>query len=234
MPDTPPRRCAGATVGAAPAEGASLTAELQAALLASAPAPDASSPLPHGRTPPLLTGGANKRRGPRSATSKFRGVSCYKRYVTRVAAHRAAFESRLAALTAAHLAARARSTGRWESHIWSNGKQVHLGSFRSPEEAARCVTCAISARLRGAMPPLRCHASVAHSWRAWCRLVALQILEIQTEYPARKALLTMRICCATALTTWPPSCSEAGTLRRTTRRRCALSAQHGVRAMEQH
>lgn len=28
-------------------------------------------------------------------------------------------------------------TGRWESHIWSNGKQVHLGSFRLPEEAAR-------------------------------------------------------------------------------------------------
>ena len=47
------------------------------------------------------------RRGPRSVTSRYRGVTCYKR------------------------------TGRWEAHIWDGGKQVHLGSFLEDKEAAR-------------------------------------------------------------------------------------------------
>ena len=47
------------------------------------------------------------RRGPRSVTSKYRGVTCYKR------------------------------TGRWEAHIWDEGKQVHLGSFKEDFEAAK-------------------------------------------------------------------------------------------------
>lgn len=47
------------------------------------------------------------RRGPRSSSSPFRGVTCYRR------------------------------TGRYESHIWEGGKQLHLGSFVLPEEAAQ-------------------------------------------------------------------------------------------------
>ena len=47
------------------------------------------------------------RRGPVSNTSPYRGVTMYKR------------------------------TGRWEAHIWADGKQIHLGSFSGPEEAAR-------------------------------------------------------------------------------------------------
>lgn len=47
------------------------------------------------------------RRGPRSSSSPYRGVTCYRR------------------------------TGRFESHIWEGGKQLHLGSFVLPEEAAQ-------------------------------------------------------------------------------------------------
>lgn len=47
------------------------------------------------------------RRGPRSSSSPYRGVTCYRR------------------------------TGRYESHIWEGGKQLHLGSFVLPEEAAQ-------------------------------------------------------------------------------------------------
>ena len=48
-----------------------------------------------------------RRRGPRSPASNYRGVSCYKR------------------------------TGRWEAHIWDSGRQKHLGSFGSSHDAAR-------------------------------------------------------------------------------------------------
>ncbi|KAL2326653.1 hypothetical protein Fmac_025711 [Flemingia macrophylla] len=47
------------------------------------------------------------RRGPRSRSSQFRGVTFYRR------------------------------TGRWESHIWDCGKQVYLGGFDTAQAAAR-------------------------------------------------------------------------------------------------
>ncbi|GAB2272351.1 AP-2 complex subunit beta [Dionaea muscipula] len=47
------------------------------------------------------------RRGPRSRSSQYRGVTFYRR------------------------------TGRWESHIWDSGKQVYLGGFDTAHAAAR-------------------------------------------------------------------------------------------------
>nr|QNI23737.1 AP2/ERF transcription factor [Camptotheca acuminata] len=47
------------------------------------------------------------RRGPRSRSSQYRGVTFYRR------------------------------TGRWESHIWDCGKQVYLGGFDTAHDAAR-------------------------------------------------------------------------------------------------
>ncbi|KAL5223895.1 hypothetical protein ABZP36_010534 [Zizania latifolia] len=47
------------------------------------------------------------RRGPRSRSSQYRGVTFYRR------------------------------TGRWESHIWDCGKQVYLGGFNTAQAAAR-------------------------------------------------------------------------------------------------
>ncbi|CAN0825252.1 AP2-like ethylene-responsive transcription factor TOE2 [Linum grandiflorum] len=47
------------------------------------------------------------RRGPRSKSSQYRGVTFYRR------------------------------TGRWESHIWDCGKQVYLGGFDTAHAAAR-------------------------------------------------------------------------------------------------
>ncbi|XP_047979915.1 ethylene-responsive transcription factor RAP2-7-like [Salvia hispanica] len=47
------------------------------------------------------------RRGPRSRSSQYRGVTFYRR------------------------------TGRWESHIWDSGKQVYLGGFDTALSAAR-------------------------------------------------------------------------------------------------
>ncbi|KAL6967391.1 hypothetical protein U1Q18_033199 [Sarracenia purpurea var. burkii] len=47
------------------------------------------------------------RRGPRSRSSQYRGVTFYRR------------------------------TGRWESHIWDCGKQVYLGGFDTAQAAAR-------------------------------------------------------------------------------------------------
>ncbi|CAH9075085.1 unnamed protein product [Cuscuta europaea] len=47
------------------------------------------------------------RRGPRSRSSQYRGVTFYRR------------------------------TGRWESHIWDCGKQVYLGGFDTSDAAAR-------------------------------------------------------------------------------------------------
>ncbi|KVH90484.1 AP2/ERF domain-containing protein [Cynara cardunculus var. scolymus] len=49
------------------------------------------------------------RRGPRSRSSQYRGVTFYRR------------------------------TGRWESHIWDCGKQVYLGGFDTAHAAARAM-----------------------------------------------------------------------------------------------
>ncbi|KAF5809773.1 putative transcription factor AP2-EREBP family [Helianthus annuus] len=55
-----------------------------------------------------VVGKGNKsRRGPRSRSSQYRGVTFYRR------------------------------TGRWESHIWDSGKQVYLGGFDAAHAAAR-------------------------------------------------------------------------------------------------
>ncbi|KAL1817471.1 ethylene-responsive transcription factor RAP2-7 [Daucus carota subsp. sativus] len=57
-------------------------------------------------TPPLMKA-KKSRRGPRSRSSQFRGVTFYRR------------------------------TGRWESHIWDCGRQVYLGGFDTAHAAAR-------------------------------------------------------------------------------------------------
>ncbi|KAG0516694.1 hypothetical protein BDA96_09G025800 [Sorghum bicolor] len=58
--------------------------------------------------PPVQPQPAKKsRRGPRSRSSQYRGVTFYRR------------------------------TGRWESHIWDCGKQVYLGGFDTAHAAAR-------------------------------------------------------------------------------------------------
>ncbi|KAE9617542.1 hypothetical protein Lal_00035123 [Lupinus albus] len=57
----------------------------------------------HQKQPQIKKG----RRGPRSRSSQFRGVTFYRR------------------------------TGRWESHIWDCGKQVYLGGFDTAQAAAR-------------------------------------------------------------------------------------------------
>uniref|UniRef100_A0A0E0E9H5 AP2/ERF domain-containing protein n=1 Tax=Oryza meridionalis TaxID=40149 RepID=A0A0E0E9H5_9ORYZ len=80
------------------------------------------SPDEDGCSPPVMTrqlfpspsasqrspaGGKKSRRGPRSRSSQYRGVTFYRR------------------------------TGRWESHIWDCGKQVYLGGFDTAHAAAR-------------------------------------------------------------------------------------------------
>ncbi|KAM0044769.1 putative transcription factor AP2-EREBP family [Helianthus debilis subsp. tardiflorus] len=57
--------------------------------------------------PNVQPAGKKSRRGPRSRSSQYRGVTFYRR------------------------------TGRWESHIWDCGKQVYLGGFDTAHAAAR-------------------------------------------------------------------------------------------------
>ncbi|CAN6326522.1 unnamed protein product [Urochloa humidicola] len=69
------------------------------------PHPHAAPPAP---APVAQPAAAKKsRRGPRSRSSQYRGVTFYRR------------------------------TGRWESHIWDCGKQVYLGGFDTAHAAAR-------------------------------------------------------------------------------------------------
>jgi hypothetical protein len=81
-PDARVSRAPGALPALAHGNGSSLVSQLQAVMSV----PDASSPTPAGGNGNgnqsngyQSNGNGNKRRGPRSATSKFRGVSCYKR-----------------------------------------------------------------------------------------------------------------------------------------------------------
>uniref|UniRef100_A0A0E0KXX5 AP2/ERF domain-containing protein n=1 Tax=Oryza punctata TaxID=4537 RepID=A0A0E0KXX5_ORYPU len=71
-------------------------------VLAHAP-PPAPPPPPQ----PQPQAAKKSRRGPRSRSSQYRGVTFYRR------------------------------TGRWESHIWDCGKQVYLGGFDTAHAAAR-------------------------------------------------------------------------------------------------
>ncbi|MCE0481804.1 hypothetical protein HAX54_039876 [Datura stramonium] len=59
------------------------------------------------KTPQQRLQAKKSRRGPRSRSSQYRGVTFYRR------------------------------TGRWESHIWDCGKQVYLGGFDTANAAAR-------------------------------------------------------------------------------------------------
>ena len=50
---------------------------------------------------------SGKHRGPRGSSSSYRGVTQHRR------------------------------TGRWEAHVWDQGKQVYLGGFETEERAGR-------------------------------------------------------------------------------------------------
>ncbi|GJU77071.1 AP2-like ethylene-responsive transcription factor [Tanacetum coccineum] len=63
--------------------------------------------VPEGVLAPKPAAAKKSRRGPRSRSSQYRGVTFYRR------------------------------TGRWESHIWDCGKQVYLGGFDTALAAAR-------------------------------------------------------------------------------------------------
>ncbi|XWS45240.1 hypothetical protein CRYUN_Cryun15aG0119300 [Craigia yunnanensis] len=66
-----------------------------------------SEPLVPGKSVEVSQPMKKSRRGPRSRSSQYRGVTFYRR------------------------------TGRWESHIWDCGKQVYLGGFDTAHAAAR-------------------------------------------------------------------------------------------------
>ncbi|XP_072996594.1 APETALA2-like protein 5 isoform X1 [Typha latifolia] len=66
-----------------------------------------SEPAPAGKSAETSQPMKKSRRGPRSRSSQYRGVTFYRR------------------------------TGRWESHIWDCGKQVYLGGFDTAHAAAR-------------------------------------------------------------------------------------------------
>ncbi|TKY62188.1 Floral homeotic protein APETALA 2 [Spatholobus suberectus] len=69
--------------------------------------PDHRGAAPEQRITPRQPQVKKSRRGPRSRSSQYRGVTFYRR------------------------------TGRWESHIWDCGKQVYLGGFDTAHAAAR-------------------------------------------------------------------------------------------------
>ncbi|CAL5039559.1 unnamed protein product [Urochloa decumbens] len=79
---------------------------------AAAPAPAPATEQCHVAAPSAAdqwarSASRKSRRGPRSRSSQYRGVTFYRR------------------------------TGRWESHIWDCGKQVYLGGFDTAQAAAR-------------------------------------------------------------------------------------------------
>ncbi|PWZ39159.1 Floral homeotic protein APETALA 2 [Zea mays] len=90
-----------AAVGAAPGPGSSSARAGWLRLAAAAPPPVAGGGNGVAQPAAAAAAGKKSRRGPRSRSSQYRGVTFYRR------------------------------TGRWESHIWDCGKQVYLGKFRS-------------------------------------------------------------------------------------------------------
>ncbi|CAN6269497.1 unnamed protein product, partial [Urochloa humidicola] len=110
---------------AAAADAVAVTRQFFPSPAAAAAAPNARAAwlrLSAAAPPPAANGGATasgaaaaaaaasskkSRRGPRSRSSQYRGVTFYRR------------------------------TGRWESHIWDCGKQVYLGGFDTAHAAAR-------------------------------------------------------------------------------------------------
>ncbi|XP_037468187.1 APETALA2-like protein 4 isoform X2 [Triticum dicoccoides] len=95
-----------------------VTQQLFPTTAAAAPTGTATRQQEMAAVPELAWGGAaahwarpasrtKSRRGPRSRSSQYRGVTFYRR------------------------------TGRWESHIWDCGKQVYLGGFDTAQAAAR-------------------------------------------------------------------------------------------------
>ncbi|TKW31260.1 hypothetical protein SEVIR_2G093800v4 [Setaria viridis] len=100
FPSPHPDAASPASDGSPPPGVAGASAHRAADLGASAPAPAAAAPS-------SPAAGKKSRRGPRSRSSQYRGVTFYRR------------------------------TGRWESHIWDCGKQVYLGGFDTAHAAAR-------------------------------------------------------------------------------------------------
>ncbi|CAD6262000.1 unnamed protein product [Miscanthus lutarioriparius] len=102
-----------AAIGAAPGSSNARAGWLCLAAAAAPPAAGSNGVAPAGgpaagaAATAAAAGGKKSRRGPRSRSSQYRGVTFYRR------------------------------TGRWESHIWDCGKQVYLGGFDTAHAAAR-------------------------------------------------------------------------------------------------
>nr|BAN05621.1 floral homeotic protein APETALA 2 [Triticum monococcum subsp. monococcum] len=95
---------------AAPGEAAAGNGRAAWLRLAGAPAPAVAAAAGGAGAaggPAAASAAKKSRRGPRSRSSQYRGVTFYRR------------------------------TGRWESHIWDCGKQVYLGGFDTAHAAAR-------------------------------------------------------------------------------------------------
>ncbi|CAN6201018.1 unnamed protein product [Urochloa humidicola] len=113
--DRPPEEGAcrmifGFPVPARPAAAAAVTQQFFPATVAAAPAlatEQCHVAAPSAADQWARSASRKSRRGPRSRSSQYRGVTFYRR------------------------------TGRWESHIWDCGKQVYLGGFDTAHAAAR-------------------------------------------------------------------------------------------------
>ncbi|TKW22194.1 hypothetical protein SEVIR_4G213500v4 [Setaria viridis] len=100
VPGAPTRPAAAVTQQFFPATVAAAAPPAQATELCHVAAPSAADQW-------ARSASRKSRRGPRSRSSQYRGVTFYRR------------------------------TGRWESHIWDCGKQVYLGGFDTAQAAAR-------------------------------------------------------------------------------------------------